>query len=164
MLYQTSEYKRKGFEQAKGYYIWWAMEKDIVDILQLIGCDLTFADIKNELKAENFDNQTWYAIYIGIASNLSNRLYEHINGNIFASTLRKSLSGIHRFDSSEKLNKEMMKLRFSYTVSNDTADIERKSLTSNFYLLNLLQNNHKFALKTKYEIRKLRKEIAKIYR
>lgn len=75
-----------------GYYCWWFHENAANEICQCLGVK----DLSHILR-NDFDGETYMALYFGISKDMEDRMYWHIcqhQHNSFLSTLRLSLCGI----------------------------------------------------------------------
>lgn len=75
-----------------GYYRWWFRETTAKEICQCLGVK----DLSHILR-NDFDGETYMALYFGISKDMEDRMYWHIcqhQHNSFLSTLRLSLCGI----------------------------------------------------------------------
>lgn len=133
-----------------GVYKWWAAKDELLKILtKLKGVD--FIDVDKEIEHKELESREMYCIYVGQATDLRDRLKEHIRGGINNSTLRKSLGAIlwngeKREDLKKKINDEFIdKFCIEYKcVEKVELDVEESEEISKYLrILNIDGFNHK---------------------
>ena len=154
-----------------GYYIWW-FDKE--------GTDLIASALKDNASVKLFQKKKirgriYYALYLGIAKNLLDRIKWHICQNHscssiksgYLSTLRQSISAILKKDMSSsecKVNAFFDDhCYWEYFQTNDlqTAESEEiKELGKEYYILNI-QKNKVVNKDTKTRLKQLRKKYKK---
>ncbi len=172
-LRTPSELKKIG-DQKPGYYKWWAKKGELETILKALNVKLK--DIVNAIEK----NGDLYCIYVGIAAkeSIRDRLNWHINqGHSWSavksgtlSTLRQSISSVVAKNqrAEDETNSFIDKLKVEYYLKKDgeiktkntekeLLNIEKSLMEKNLYVLNIKDNEHQIAKKTKEPLSNLRK-------
>ena len=153
-----------------GYYKWWAC-RDEFDMI-LAALEVRYDDVASYVEV---NSNCQYAIYVGIAAkeSIRKRLDWHVNDKHTKSkvlhgtlsTLRQSISSIiarNQFDK-EATDNFIDKLDIEYhtidaaigsqEAKNQLHEIERQLLAEHLYLINIQENHHPAADKTKKKLK-----------
>ena len=85
-------------------YRWWFPEgAAVMDVLtQYSHSDAEMATLLQQVETREIENKTYYALYFGKSNNGYHRYSQHSTGNVYISTLRRTLYGLCLTENGEK--------------------------------------------------------------